>query len=170
MKSKALIISLSIIFPLLGAAGITFSLIYKLDGLLYISFLLGFLFTFIVMLERVQDRINKGTSVILLGVFWGIGVPLIIEDFLYESVREYIEIAKNFIIFSCSGAGGGILAAHAEQSNKVAEQKKLQQVVVDKTEKIESLISSFDQLKSLVLGLYAVSLLSLVLAAIALLK
>lgn len=63
----------------------------------------------------------KGTTLILFGILFGIFLPPLLipnEEFassLPPDMVSNMEIFKNFAILSCSGAGGSIIAGHAER-------------------------------------------------------
>lgn len=81
----------------------------------------SFFLLMLAILESKQDRVMKGISLILFGIFFGIFLPESLisgkgaSEALPPDLIDKIEIFKNLAIFSCSGAGGSIIAGHAER-------------------------------------------------------
>lgn len=81
----------------------------------------AFFLLMIAILESKQDRIMKGTSLILFGIGFGIFLPEALvptPEFAKgfpKDLIENLEIFRNLVVFSCSGAGGSIIAGHAER-------------------------------------------------------
>ncbi|WP_152614525.1 hypothetical protein [Pseudoalteromonas luteoviolacea] len=74
-------------------------------------------------------------------------IPQIVEQYIPESFSQNFEIYKNLVVFACSGAGGSIIASHAEQLYQADEKQEVKETVVDKTQKIEQLITSVEELR-----------------------
>lgn len=95
--------------------------VMKLYQWLTIPLLASFFLLMIAILESKQERIMKGTTLILFGILFGIFLPPLLipnEEFassLPPDMVSNMEIFKNFAILSCSGAGGSIIAGHAER-------------------------------------------------------
>ncbi len=146
----------------------------------YITLSVNFLFmsnlmAFIFILDYKAERFMKGVALILFGIFAGIVIPEQIfpefvsgvkpTDALGLDVYQKLDIFKNLMIFACSGAGGSILANHADKSATDREDVVVQQTVIDKTELINnlsqqvvSLNKKLSYLFSLVLFIFVVTL------------
>lgn len=88
-------------------------------------FLLGGLFlAFISLLESKRlSRVEKGVSLILFGIFMGLGIPELFQknykDLMPPDFNENLAIFTQMAFFVCAGAGGGVLANHAENIKTV---------------------------------------------------
>ncbi|WP_334596762.1 hypothetical protein [Vibrio mimicus] len=117
--------------------------------------LLGsFFLLMIAILESKQERIMKGTSLILFGILFGIFLPeaLIpnqeIAKNLPPDMVGNMEIFKNLAVFSCSGAGGSIIAGHAERFLADIEKSEPQKIsTVDHSNEIQALHREVMKLK-----------------------
>lgn len=143
-KRNKIMLSVAGIFALLVFPA---SLIFQWNIFIFPSLLIRFFFPFFILLEYEMDRMMKGLSVILYGIFWGIMMPKILEKYVPAQFMINWEVFKNLAIFACSGAGGSIIASHVEQGYKNDESKLNSEIVVDKTQKIESMIQSVESLK-----------------------
>ena len=148
--NKPLKIKLVLFFSVsIGLVGFPVSLIFGFDFFIFPSLFIGFFFPFLLLLESKTDRVLKGLYVILYGIFWGIVIPKVFEQQIPESFEQNMEIFKNLAVFACSGAGGSIIASHSEQQYKNKEKQIIEEIVVDKTQKIETLIISVENLKKM---------------------
>ena len=155
--NKPLKIKLALSFSILiGLIGFPASLIFRFDFFISPSLLIGFLVPFLILLEYKTERVLKGLFVILYGIFWGIVIPKVFEPYIPESFEKNMEIFKNLAVFACSGAGGSIIASHSEQQYKQDEKQIVEEIVVDKTQKIETLISSVENLKKITVRIHVV--------------
>ncbi|EOV6159796.1 hypothetical protein ACN93G_004631 [Enterobacter ludwigii] len=88
-------------------------------------FLLGGLFlAFISLLESKRlSRVEKGVSLIFFGVFMGLGIPELFQknykDLITPDFKENLSIFTQIAYYVCAGAGGGVLANHAENIKTV---------------------------------------------------
>lgn len=88
-------------------------------------FLLGGLFlAFISLLESKRlSRVEKGVSLIFFGIFMGLGIPELFQknykDLMTPDFNENLAIFTQMAFFVCAGAGGGVLANHAENIKTV---------------------------------------------------
>ncbi|MFP2719284.1 hypothetical protein [Enterobacter ludwigii] len=88
-------------------------------------FLLGGLFlAFISLLESKRlSRVEKGVSLIFFGVFMGLGIPELFQknykNLITPDVKENLSIFTQIAYYICAGAGGGVLANHAENIKTV---------------------------------------------------
>ncbi|MEZ9301501.1 hypothetical protein AB4168_23900 [Vibrio splendidus] len=96
----------------------------------------------------------KGTSLILFGILFGIFLPeaLIpnqeIAKNLPPDMVGNMEIFKNLAVFSCSGAGGSIIAGHAERFLSDIEKSEPQKIsTVDHSNEIQALHREVMKLK-----------------------
>ncbi|EKS7428441.1 TPA: hypothetical protein ACHTOV_004742 [Enterobacter cancerogenus] len=85
----------------------------------WLFLLAGLSIGFLSILESTRlDRRMKGISLIFVGIFLSIGIPDLFNhsyaDIMTDDFRNSMEIFKNLAILACAGAGGGILANHAE--------------------------------------------------------
>ncbi|WP_155735737.1 hypothetical protein [Pseudoalteromonas luteoviolacea] len=146
--SKSLRIRLTVVFSaVIGLVAFPISLIFRYDFFIFPSLLLGFFLPFFLLLEWKIERVLKGLCVILYGILGGILIPQIVEQYIPESFSQNFEIYKNLVVFACSGAGGSIIASHAEQLYQADEKQEVKETVVDKTQKIEQLITSVEELR-----------------------
>ncbi|WP_140132587.1 hypothetical protein [Vibrio parahaemolyticus] len=117
--------------------------------------LLGsFFLLMIAILESKQERIMKGTSLILFGILFGIFLPEALipnQEFAKSLPPDMVgkmEIFKNLAVFSCSGAGGSIIAGHAERFLADIEKSAPQQISgVDHSNEIQALHREVMKLK-----------------------
>jgi len=146
-KGKAAFISLSVILLFVGVP--TSNAFKHLDAAFFIM-LTGFAVMFFFVLELEVDRVPKGLILIFSGIMFGIYYP----DFAFSSVqldenmKEKINIFKQFCIFASAGAGGSIIAAHADKYSTDNEHKTIQKTVIDRTEEIKTLQKSISNLSS----------------------
>ena len=74
---------------------------------------------FLWIIENKKDRLIKGFDLICFGVMMGVAFPFILMKIspggLSADLESFLEIYKNIAVLTCAGAGGGILANHAEQ-------------------------------------------------------
>ncbi|MFH2813074.1 hypothetical protein ABK803_07245 [Enterobacter ludwigii] len=88
-------------------------------------FLLGGLFlAFISLLESKRlSRVEKGVSLIFFGVLMGLGIPELFQknykDLITPNFKENLSIFTQIAYYVCAGAGGGVLANHAENIKTV---------------------------------------------------
>lgn len=73
---------------------------------------------FFWIIENKKGRLVKGFDLICFGVMMGVAFPYILEKIskggLSADLESFLEIYKNIAVLTCAGAGGGILANHAE--------------------------------------------------------
>lgn len=112
----------------------------------------------IVILESKQERIMKGMMLILFGMFFGIYLPEAIipskevASAMPKDLVENIEILKNLVIFSCSGAGGSIIAGHAERFLSPVEVTSPAEIkVVDNTAALNAMMKQMVQIKQYIM-------------------
>lgn len=96
--------------------------IYKQPEIAIFTLIIGIFLTLILVLDIRQDRIIKGLLIILLGVsFQTIYLELIFifvpENTIPEDWKSYLDIYSQVLLFACSGAGGSIIAAHADKTS-----------------------------------------------------
>lgn len=85
----------------------------------WLFLLAGLFIGFLSILESTRlDRRMKGITLIFVGIFFSIGIPDLFNrsfaDIMTDDFKNNMEIFKNLAILACAGAGGGILANHAE--------------------------------------------------------
>lgn len=100
------------------------------------------------------DRVEKGIIIIAYGVlFQAIYVPMV----FYPSVelkslglqlQRNLEMFTQVILFACAGAGGSVIAVHADKSAKL-------NIVLDNTQRIDDLISITKRTSAQIQKLYA---------------
>jgi hypothetical protein len=88
------------------------------------AFFVGWAFlAFISLLESKRlSRVEKGVSLIFFGIFMGLGIPELFQknykDLMTPDFNENLAIFTQ-MAFVCAGAGGGVLANHAENIKTV---------------------------------------------------
>lgn len=146
-KGKAAFISLSVILLLVG---VPTAIVFKYLDAAFLLMLTGFAVMFFFFLELEIYRVTKGLILIFSGILFGIYYP----DFAFSSVqlnenmKDKIDIFKQFCIFASAGAGGSIIAAHADKYSTDNEHKTIQKTVIDRTEEIKALQNSITNLSS----------------------
>ena len=100
--------------------------------LTFLSLFIGSIMILVVLIEAKIDRMNKGIFLIGYAIFFGSVMPDIIfsdlihneqsksadtahENKKYSGILFEIDTYKNLIIYLCAGAGGSIIAAHADK-------------------------------------------------------
>ena len=128
--------------------------LFKAYQWLTLPLLGSFFLMMIAILESKQERVMKGTSLILFGIFFGIFLPEALipsKDFAKSLPPDMVgnmEIFKNLAVFSCSGAGGSIIAGHAERFLANVEKVEYQKVsAVDHSGDIRALHIEIMKLK-----------------------
>lgn len=106
---------------------------------------------FLVLLEIKQDRVLKGFLLIGIGVLYQLLYPKFFYIFVDKAltptdVVTHFEIFGQVILLACAGAGGSIIAAHADKTSSDYEESKIEKTVIDNTRHIETLINNTNRL------------------------
>lgn len=73
-----------------------------------------------VIIDAPGDRLKKGFNLIFLGVIVGVLIPFLLgkrfpdAEAWPESLQGNLELVKNMALLACGGAGGSVIANHAE--------------------------------------------------------
>jgi Ca2+/Na+ antiporter len=112
----------------------------------FLCTVMGIAIVFITLLEIEQDRFIKGMWLIALAVLYPIFYPEYLKLWMHpllvpEDIGKQIELLNQVILLACSGAGGSIIANHAD-TNTREYRAKISTVSqsIDNTEKIEQLL------------------------------
>ncbi|WP_426136351.1 hypothetical protein [Pseudomonas sp. PWP3-1b2] len=86
------------------------------------TLIIGIFLTLVMILDLKQDRVMKGLFIILFGVlFQALYLKLIYifvpKNTIPANYKEYLDIYSQVLLFACSGAGGSIIAVHADKSS-----------------------------------------------------
>ncbi|MEJ6077180.1 hypothetical protein MT391_01320 [Vibrio sp. 1-Bac 57] len=146
MNKKILIIS--VLAFLAGAFGVPYAISNQFHVAVPTLVLFSFLWILFVLLDTKWDRVFKGFVVIIYGIVWGILYQkyLVVLKLPLVQYNDYLLIFENLAIFSCSGAGGSLLANHADKSCNDIQDTPSQIVVFDKTTQIKLLSNKVDSL------------------------
>lgn len=118
----------------------------------YLMFFSG-LVLFLFLIEMKQERVEKGFCILMYGLSLQIIYsPLVFNasvlDAMSASERKLLDVFIQIIVLACAGAGGSIIAAHADRSatdnDPVA--MVLDKTVIDNTRTINALIANTDNL------------------------
>ncbi|MBK3431978.1 hypothetical protein JJD84_14270 [Pseudomonas fluorescens] len=100
----------------------------------------------IILLEIRQIRFLKG--MVLIG--YGVIFQAVFSRYYYfcigrdnpnfESLSMQLDLYMQVLLFACAGAGGSIIANHADKSSSDYEHKLPSNEVIDNTKRIDSLI------------------------------
>ncbi|TNF79318.1 hypothetical protein FGE05_26040 [Pseudomonas sp. ICMP22404] len=134
--------------------------------------MLGTFVCFIILLELKQDRVLKGIFLIGFGVLYQLIYPKYLFVFVDKTqtpqdALEHFEVVGQVMLLACSGAGGSIIALHADKSSSDNESVianvpmtsvNLEKAVLDNTTRIEQLIKTTEQLLKSVNALLATAL------------
>jgi hypothetical protein len=113
---------------------------------------LGCIMTFFFVVELKAERILKGFGLIIFGIFAGMYYPEVlfytenVKSELPKEVLRNLHVFEQLLIFACAGAGGSIIANHADQSSTDREDVVVTQTVIDKTESINKMFSQIEGL------------------------
>lgn len=116
-------------------------------GLGFFSTVAGISIVFITLLEIEQERFIKGMWLIGLAVLYPIFYPQYLDIILHpmpvpEDIGKQIELLNQVILLACSGAGGSIIANHADTNTReYRAQSNLHPQSIDNAQKIEELIN-----------------------------
>ncbi|HAS6199616.1 TPA: hypothetical protein I7171_22950 [Vibrio vulnificus] len=85
------------------------------------ALLIAFTLPFYIILDIKQSRLEKGLYIIVFGAcfhyfFWG-GFPLINGVPIIKVPKELLmqhKVIGDIVVFACAGAGGGLIANHAD--------------------------------------------------------
>ncbi|AZF62633.1 hypothetical protein [Pseudomonas sp. LBUM920] len=108
-------------FILTLAAPITAG-IFKQPEIAISTLIIGIFLTLVMILDLKQDRVMKGLFIILFGVLFQqlylkliyIFIPI---NTIPDNYKDYLDIYSQVLLFACSGAGGSIIAVHADKSS-----------------------------------------------------
>lgn len=123
----AIAFTLSFILPITSG-------IYNQPEIAIITLIIGILLTLIMVLDIRKDRVIKGLLIILLGVFFQTFYLQFIFIFVPKNTippeyLSYLDAYSQVLMFACSGAGGSLIAAHADRTSldneKSDENKKI---------------------------------------------
>lgn len=115
---------------------------------------------FLMILEFEQERVLKGFTIIIYGLFvqsWY--VPMIFYPHvelisLPADLRHNLEMFSNTILYACSGAGASVIALHADKTSKDNDVQVVNRTVIDNTQGINNLISITKQTSDQIQKLY----------------
>jgi hypothetical protein len=122
--------------------------------------MLGTFVCFIILLEMRQDRVLKGVFLIGFGVLYQLIYPKYLFAFVDKThtpqdALEHFEVIGQVILLACSGAGGSIIALHADKSSSDNESTlaptpttsiNLEKALLDNTTRIEQATKTTIQL------------------------
>lgn len=124
---------------------------------------------FMILVEYRQVRFSKGMCLIAYGVLFQTIFPKIYlsiidhnnPDFEYLSIQ--LELYTQGLLLACAGAGGSIIANHADKSSIDREEKPASNSTIDNTKNIDNLIKISNRIEkrinlSLQISLAAVSI------------
>ncbi|MBK5408836.1 hypothetical protein JFU58_09820 [Pseudomonas sp. TH34] len=146
-------------FAVVGLIGAPFSQreVYGSTGMILASLML-----LVGVVGCSQDRFIKGVILIGLAVFFQLlylprYFPLLEGKELWQSVEnQKVEMFKLMITIACGGAGGSLIAAHAEVSSndhpKPAE-SNTQQTRIDYTSQLDAIVKNAEAMNTKINGL-----------------
>lgn len=118
---------------------------------IYIA-LIGSFVCFIFILDMKLDRVLKGVYLIGFGVLYQLIYPRYLFAFIDSKhtppdALEHFEIFGQVILLACAGAGGSIIAAHADKTSIDKEpiptsNSEKEKIIIDNTPHIMQLIKN----------------------------
>jgi hypothetical protein len=115
----------------------------------------------IVLLDIKLDRVEKGMIIIAYGVFFqAMYAPMVFYPDvdlknLAPDLKRNVEMFTQVILLACAGAGGSVIAVHADKSSKDNDQQVVSSTVIDNTQRIDDLISITKHTSGQIQRLYA---------------
>ncbi|GGB55214.1 hypothetical protein GCM10011502_30210 [Oceanisphaera marina] len=119
-------------------------LFYEHEQIAFNFTMVGYIILFMFVIELKQERVMKGISIILFGVFFGVYyvdffTAMIGKDSVNVELAHNLNILSNLAIFSCAGAGGSVIATHADKTSTDRENPVISETVIDRTQDIRIL-------------------------------
>ncbi|MGB7644402.1 MAG: hypothetical protein WBM22_03005 [Pseudomonas fluorescens] len=151
--------------------------IYNQPEIAIITLIVGVFLTLIMILDIRQDRVIKGLLIILFGVFFQTLYLKFIFIFTPKKIIpadyiSYLDIYSQVLVFACSGAGGSLIAAHADRTSLDNEKSDKKNEVADTKLDLRKLTKTVDKLNkkfNLIIGIMAAStLITLILVLVSL--
>lgn len=123
---------------------VPFLLKYKHADEAFIFTIVGYFFLFFFAIEYKHERMFKGIIIICFGMFFGIYyvdifVGMLGKDSISPGLAQNLNILSNLAIFSCAGAGGSIIANHADKSSTDREKPISSNNIIYSTQEIKLL-------------------------------
>lgn len=139
--------------------------IYNQPEIATITLIIGVFLTLIMILDVRQDRVIKGLLIILFGVFFQtlylrfiyIFVP---KETIPADYISYLDIYSQVLVFACSGAGGSLIAAHADRTSLDNEKSDKKNEVADQKLELSELTKTVEKLNkkfNLIIGIISAS-------------
>lgn len=127
---------------------------------------------FLVLLEIKQDRVLKGFLLIGAGVLYQLLYPKFFYIFVDKALAPadaitHFEIFGQVILLACAGAGGSIIAAHADKTSSDYEESKIEKTVIDNTKHMEILIYNTNRLNQKINTAIVISVITSIIGAAA---
>ena len=113
------------------------------------------------LLELKLNRVEKGMIIIAFGVaFTSIYPPLafypgVAFTSLPEDLQRNLTVFTQVILLACAGAGGSVIAVHADKSSKDNDQQVVSAAVIDNTQGISDLVAMTKRMNAQIQRLYA---------------
>ena len=123
----------------------------------------GYFLVFIYILERRDKRLVKGVTLIFYGLIFSTQYPDLVmldipEAIKTDNIKYNLELLVQVSIFASAGAGGSLIATHADDFSEDNQVRQNREIVLDKTKSISELETAVDDLKWGVFGLKVVIL------------
>jgi len=123
---------------------VPFLLKYKYADAAFFFTIVGYFFLFFFAIEYKHERMFKGIIIICFGIFFGIYyvdffVGMLGRDSISRGLAQNLNIFSNLAIFSCAGAGGSIIANHADKSSTDREKSISSNNIIDSTQEVKLL-------------------------------
>lgn len=149
----AALLSLFVVIPVAVKFGYAIAATYLMVGV----GLLGL----IPLLDIKLDRIEKGLMIIAFGVVYTSIFPPILfypgVEFstLAPDLQRNLTVFTQVILYACAGAGGSVIAVHADRSSKDNDQQVVSATVIDNTKGISDLVAMTKHTNAQIQRLYA---------------
>lgn len=136
---------------------------YNQPEIAVITLIIGIFLTLIMILDVRQDRVIKGLLIIVFGVFFQTLYLQFIFVFVPKTTipseyLSYLDIYSQVLVFACSGAGGSIIAAHADRTTLDNETTEEKNKIADQKLEIKKLTKTIEKLNkkfNLIIGIMA---------------
>jgi hypothetical protein len=149
----AAIVCMTVIIPVAVQHGYAIAATYLMVGI-------GFLGV-IPLLDIKLDRVEKGMMIIAFGVVYtSIYPPLVFYpgvefSTLAPDLQRNLTVFTQVILYACAGAGGSVIAVHADKSSKDNDQQVVSATVIDNTKGLSDLVAMTKHTNAQIQKLYA---------------